>query len=58
MTVAADPDLTRVLDSRGTPLSGQDLVAGDVVWIWTGECAESSPVQCELQAIVVDRPGG
>ncbi len=56
MSVAVDPDLTRVLDSNGTPLVAEDLTADDVVWIWTGDCAESSPVQCEIQAIVVDRP--
>jgi hypothetical protein len=47
-----------VLDSTGTPLAAADLLPDDVVWIWTGACAESSPVQCELQAIVVDRPAG
>lgn len=56
MAVRPDPDMTRVLDTNGTPLTGDELVADDVVWIWTGACAESSPVQCELHAIVVDRP--
>jgi hypothetical protein len=56
MTVGVDPDTTRVLDSTGTPLAAADLLPDDVVWIWTGTCAESSPVQCEIQAIVVDRP--
>ena len=57
MAVEADPDTTRVLDTNGTPLSGADLLPDDVVWIWTdGTCAESSPVQCNLTAIVVDRP--
>lgn len=59
MAVEADPDMTRVLDSQGTPLAAGDLVVGDVVWIWTtGECAESMPVQCDLAAVVVDRPAG
>ena len=58
MTVGVDPDATRVLDSSGTPLTAADLLPDDVVWIWTGECAESSPVQCEIQAVVVDRSAG
>lgn len=59
MAVVVDPDRTRVLDSQGTPLGAQDLRPDDVVWLWTaGACAESSPVQCELDAVVVDRPAG
>lgn len=58
MAVVADPDRTRVLDSQGTPLSAQELIAGDVVWLWTDACLESSPVQCDVVAIVVDRPAG
>lgn len=58
MSVVVDPDRTRVVDTTGVPLTGADLRPDDVVWIWTGECAESSPVQCEIQAIVVDRPEG
>ena len=58
MTVAADPDQTRVVDTQGTPLSADDLGVGDVVWMWTDACLETSPVQCEIRAIVVDRPAG
>lgn len=57
MAIVVDPDRTRVLDSQGAPLTAQDLRPDDVVWVWTsGQCAESSPVQCELDALVVDRP--
>ena len=56
MVVEVDPDRTVVRGSDGAPLSAQDLTADDVVWIWTAECAESSPVQCTIDAIVVDRP--
>ena len=56
MAVEVDPDRTVVRGSDGAPLSAQDLTADDVVWIWTAECAESSPVQCTIDAIVVDRP--
>jgi hypothetical protein len=57
MAIVIDPDRTRVLDTSGAPITAQDLQPDDVVWIWTaGACAESSPVQCELEAVVVDRP--
>lgn len=56
MAVTPD-DLTAVRDTTGAPLAADDLVVGDVVWIWTtGGCNESSPVQCDLAAVVVDRP--
>lgn len=46
-----------VRGTDGSTLGTDDLVANDVVWVWVeGPCGESSPVQCELAAIVVDRP--
>lgn len=59
MAIVIDPDRTRVLDTEGAPITAQDLRPDDVVWIWTaGACAESSPVQCELDAVVVERTDG
>lgn len=59
MAIVIDPDRTRVLDTSGAPITAQDLRPDDVVWIWTaGACAESSPVQCELDAVLVERPAG
>lgn len=56
MAVAPD-DMTMVRDTTGAPLAADALVDGDVVWVWTtGACGESSPVQCDMAAIVVDRP--
>lgn len=56
MAVTAD-DMTMLRDTTGAPLAADELVDGDVVWIWTtGGCNESSPVQCDMAAIVVDRP--
>lgn len=50
-------DMTAVRDTTGAPVGADELVVGDVVWIWTtGGCDESSPVQCDLAAVVVDRP--
>lgn len=58
MPIAVD-DATLVRDTTGAPLGAQDLRPDDVVWIWVAdECQESFPVQCDLAAIVVDRPGG
>jgi hypothetical protein len=34
-----------------TPLVLGDLKAGDRINVWTGPCAESMPVQCEVQAV-------
>jgi hypothetical protein len=46
-----------VRGTDGSTLSTDDLVSNDVVWVWVdGPCAESSPVQCQVSAIVVDRP--
>ncbi len=55
MTVrpASDETLIRTLD--GTPLMADELLPDDVVFVWTGACRESSPVQCDIHAIVVDR---
>ena len=55
MTVrpAGDETLIRTLD--GTPLMADELLPDDVVYVWTGTCRESSPVQCDIHAIVVDR---
>jgi hypothetical protein len=56
MAVVPD-DMTMLRDTTGAPLAADELVTGDVVWIWTsGACGESSPVQCDMAAIVVDRP--
>lgn len=58
MPIAVD-DATLVRDTTGAPLTAGDLRPDDVVWIWTdGGCRESFPVQCDLAAIVVDRPAG
>ena len=55
MTVrpASDETLIRMID--GAPLMADELLPDDVVSIWTGDCRESSPVQCDIHAIVVDR---
>lgn len=46
----------RVVLLDGTPTTADDLRPDDVVYVWTAdECAESSPVQCDIQAVVVDR---
>ena len=58
MAITVD-DATLVRDTTGAPLGAQDLRPDDVVWIWVADgCRESFPVQCDLAAIVVDRPGG
>lgn len=57
MAITID-DTTLLRDTTGAPLVADDLRPDDVVFIWTGACQESFPVQCELQAIVVDRPAG
>jgi hypothetical protein len=57
MTVTVD-ETTILRDTTGAPIAADDLRPDDVVWIWTGECAESFPVQCSIQALVVDRPAG
>lgn len=58
MTVRpADGEEPLVRGTDGSTLGTDDLVSNDVVWVWvSGPCAESSPVQCDLAAIVVDRP--
>ncbi len=50
---AGDETVIRTLD--GTPLMADELLPDDVVFVWTGACRESSPVQCDIHAIVVDR---
>lgn len=49
-------DATVVASLRGDrAITGADLADGDVVRLWVADgCRESSPVQCDVQAIVVD----
>lgn len=43
------------VDMDGTPVSQDDLRAGQSVWLWTsGPCEERYPVACPLDAIVVE----
>lgn len=58
--LAVTPDADAMLrQSDGAPLGPQELAEGDTVRIWTaGSCRESSPVQCDIQAIVVQRSPG
>ncbi|MDQ2677619.1 MAG: hypothetical protein M3Y51_02660 [Actinomycetota bacterium] len=55
MTVRPASDETIVRTTDGTPLTADELRPDDVVFVWTGACRESSPVQCDIHAIVVDR---
>lgn len=58
MAITID-DTTLMRDTTGAPLVADDLRPDDVVFIWTsGGCRESFPVQCDFDAIVVDRPAG
>ena len=50
---ASDETVIRTVD--GAPLMADELVPDDVVFVWTGTCQETSPVQCDIHAIVVDR---
>ena len=50
---ASDETVIRTLD--GMPLMADELLPDDVVFVWTGACRESSPVQCDIHAVVVDR---
>ncbi len=34
-----------------TPIVLGDLKAGDRINVWTGECRESNPVQCDVEAV-------
>jgi hypothetical protein len=50
-------DEPAVRGTDGSVLSLDELGPNDVVWVWVdGACQESSPVQCDLAAVVVDRP--
>lgn len=50
-------DEPSVRGTDGSVLSLDELGPNDVVWVWVdGACQESSPVQCDLAAVVVDRP--
>ena len=50
-------DEPSVRGTDGSVLSLDELGPNDVVWVWVdGGCRESSPVQCDLAAVVVDRP--
>lgn len=42
-----------LLAGCGSSLGDPGLVTGDAVAVWTGSCAESFPVQCELIAVHV-----
>lgn len=43
------------LDVDGAPVDVADLEAGQSVWLWiSGACQESFPVQCPVDALVVD----
>ena len=55
MTVAVDPADTIVLDANGSPVAAEELRPDDVVSLWVAACAESSPVQCSIDVIVLDR---
>ncbi|WP_084129081.1 hypothetical protein [Demequina sp. NBRC 110055] len=35
--------------------SAADILAGDAINVWTGACAESFPVQCQVEAVEVRR---
>lgn len=35
--------------------SAADILAGDAISVWTGACAESFPVQCQVEAVEVRR---
>ena len=53
LAVEPGPD-AMLRHADGAPLGPQELAAGDEVRIWTaGACRESSPVQCEIEAMVV-----
>ncbi len=37
----------------GAASAASDITAGDRLRVWTGACAESFPVQCEVEAVEV-----
>lgn len=49
---------TFVLDDQvrvgGKVTRASDIEAGDRVVVWTNECAESFPVQCQVEAVKVE----
>lgn len=55
MAVEIDPASTIVLDANGALIDGDELRPDDVVSLWVAACAESSPVQCSIDVIVLDR---
>ncbi|MCB7136972.1 hypothetical protein [Cellulosimicrobium marinum] len=45
---------TLLVDRDGAALDPADVVTGDAVEVWVGEvCAESFPVQCDVEAVRV-----
>jgi hypothetical protein len=53
--VAGDDDDVLVVDEGGEALSRDDLAEGMLVDVWVGDaCAESYPVQCDIEALRVD----
>ncbi len=55
MAVVVDPARTIVLDANGSLVDGDELRPDDVVSLWVAACAESSPVQCSIDVILLDR---
>ncbi len=56
MVIRPTSDETRVVLLDGTPITADELLPDDVVYVWAAdECAESSPVQCDIHVILVDR---
>lgn len=54
--VAPRDELPVLVDTTGAPVTQDELQAGQSVWLWIGgPCAESFPVQCELDAVLVER---
>lgn len=55
MTVSIDPARTVVLDTNGAFVDADELRPDDVVSLWVAACAESSPVQCSIDVLRIDR---
>jgi hypothetical protein len=55
MMLVEGDDGVLVVDEGGDPVSWDDLAEGMLVDVWVaGACAESYPVQCDLEALRVD----
>ena len=53
--VEGDDDDVLVVDEGGEALHRDDLAEGMLVDVWVGDaCAESYPVQCDIEALRVD----